>query len=181
MSFLPDTVSPVDALLDRIEQLLRAGDALIHNPLPPAWAAGNPCPAGHYCLPEGAMLYRYDVPDEAQADTIIAIGCDQDMTQRHLDDDRYWLVALTVMIVQARDTEVAGGAATLVRDLAQLFQVDTAVQTAVERLSKAAAVGIPGVHVYHLQEMDQKPDAAIGMLTGHTITFTAFCSGIAPL
>lgn len=180
MSFFPDTAAPVDALLDRMETLLRSGDALIHDPLPSAWAAGAVCPAGHYCLPAGTMLYRYDVPDECDANTIIVIGVDADMTQRHLEDDRYWLVGLTVMVLQARDTEISGNAPTLVRDLAMLFQVDTATQTAAARLCKAAAAGVPGVKVFYLQEMDVKPDAMAAGRHGHTITFTAFCSGIKP-
>ncbi len=180
MSFYPDTAAPVDALLDRMETLLRSGDALIHDPLPPAWAAGAVCPSGHYCVPAGARLYRYDVPDECEADTVIAIGCDQDMTQRHLEDDRYWLVALTVIVLQGRHTEISGNAPALVRDLAQLFQVDTEVQTAAARLCKAAGSGVPGVHVFYLQEMDVKPDAMLAGRHGHVITFTAFCSGIKP-
>lgn len=176
MAFTPAVTAPIDALLDRMEAILRSGDALIHDPLPPAWAAGDPCPAGHYCLPEGATLYRYEAPDEVESEqgTVIVIGCDTDMTQRHLEDDRYWLVGLTVKIIQARDVEVTGNAASLLEDLFTLFTVDAATQTATARLSSAA------VHVYYLQEKDVKPDTIVSGRNGHEFTFTAFCSGITP-
>lgn len=172
MSFYPSTRSPEKVVLDRLEALLRNGDALIHDPLPSAWPEGSGAPDDHYCAPEGAKLYRYDVPDENESDTAIALAVDGNNIQRHLDDDRYWLIPVEVMVSNTRDVEAQGGASALANDLLQLFTVDTAVQTAAERLSSAS------LHVWYIQEMDIQPSVNTNGRAGHVVSFTLFCAGI---
>lgn len=171
MSFYPSTRSPEKAVLDRLEVILRNGDALIHDPLPSAWPEGSGAPAGHYCVPQGTKLFRYDVPDETSGDVTICLAVDGPNIRRHLDDDRYWLIPVEVMVSNTQDVEVLGASGALANDLLQLFTVDTAVQTAAARLSSAT------VHVWYVQDVDLQPNARANGRYGHQVSFTLFCAG----
>ncbi len=182
MSFFPDTISPVKALLSRMEAILREGIAGLHDPLPPLWEGDDPCPAGHYCVPAGMRLYRYDRrPVSGQMATpAIVLSADGNMVTRHLDDSRFWNVPLRIWVLQDGDT--GSTTAALTRDLSQLFlddvqttegDVDT-VWTARSRLSSAA------VHVWDIFGKDEIPDALFEGHPSHVLTFTAFAGGIAP-
>lgn len=182
MSYLPDTIAPVKALLTRMEAILREGIAGLHDPLPPAWAGDDPCPAGHYCIPEGMRLYRYDRrPVSGQTATpALALSADGNMVTRHLDDSRYWNVPLRIWVIQDADT--TDTTAALMRDLSQLFFDD--VQTtagAVDTVWKAEArLSSADVNVFDVYGKDEIPDALFEGHPSHVLTFTAFAGGIAP-
>ncbi len=180
MSFLPSVRSPETAVLNRLEAILREGDPLVHDPVAPAgwmWPAGGPLvygTPGHYCVPEGAKLNRYDVPATLNCSVMIVLAVDGANIQRHLEDDRYWLIPVEVMVLTDRDEETAYDIPALVNDIMELFTVDTAVETAPARLSSDE------LHVFYIQEKDIQPNAAANGHSGHVLSFTLFCAGIEP-
>lgn len=176
---------PEDQLLDSLSALLRAG-------LPPAldgteWT-DDECPAGHWLMPEGSRLYRYDVPAQLVMPCAIFFF-DKDSTPYDpvaLGGDELWWLNAAVDLIWDRDLTTLE-TQQLVRSLRAVFLTDRAgtvpsgQQSVTARLSTAAAVGTPGIQVLRLRN----PLLTVQKSTaGHpefNLTFTALCAGIPPL
>lgn len=100
MTFLPTYSDPSDALVSSVEGLLRNGPA--GGVVSPAWAVGAPAPAGHWLLPEGTQLYRYDEPDQLRPPAVL-IAQHEQTTRRTEHDARFWIVPIYLGIIWARD------------------------------------------------------------------------------
>ncbi len=174
------------------DQLLTALIALLRTGLPPAlegtaWT-DDLCPAGHWLMPQGARLYRYDVPGE------IATPCaifyfEKDSVpydSKCKGGDEIWWLSAAVDLIWDRDlTAVATRQLrdsikdVFCKDLSDPVPAPQRLVTA--RLSFAAAAGIPGIQTTIIKDIlctHQKSNQ------GHpefNLTFTALASGIPPL
>lgn len=100
---------PTDLLLTAIATLLRDGPAncAAINPDPPAWAAGDPCPAGHYLFPAGTHLYPSDTRDTAvHTPMAVHIGVVEDLKEKSEEVDGFWNLPLEIKLAIAPDAPV---------------------------------------------------------------------------
>jgi hypothetical protein len=117
-TFYPRLEDPGEDIIDVVENVIRRGLPQYGIPSPP-WSGDDPCPSGHWFLPDGTRLYRYDLPDSVEPPSI-AIGLEANSTRRHVDDAKYWDVPCLMLILWANDVP-AGVWRTIVRRLESVF------------------------------------------------------------
>ena len=100
MTFIPTYSDPSDALVSAFEGLLRNGPG--GGISSPSWPVGTPAPEGHWLLPMGTQLYRYDEPDQAKPPAVL-IAQHEQTTRRTEHDARFWTVPIYLGIIWARD------------------------------------------------------------------------------
>lgn len=177
--------APEDQLLTALEAILRTG-------LPPhldgtEWT-GDECPAGHWLMPEGARLYRYDVP--ANIVTPCAIFYFEKDSQPYdtkcLGGDELWWLFCAVDLIWDRDLTAV--ATRQLRDcLRDVFCADLAdpiveaQRLVTARLSLAADTDIPGIQVGALRDIICTTQKSREGHPEFNLTFTVLASGIPPL
>jgi len=98
---IPRLDDPSEDLIDVLENVIRRG-LPAYGITSPAWEGDDPCPAGHWFLPEETTLYRYDIPASLEPPSI-SIGLEQSASRRHSENSRYWDVPCMVIILWPRD------------------------------------------------------------------------------
>lgn len=181
-TFYPKTTEPATELVNSIITFLREGHPQLHDPAPPAWADGDPCPAGHFSIPEGTYLYSGYAPEEAQT-PYIAVGV-HDACLRHVpDDDRVWDVPVKILYVENQDTWDPDDTPEVLRQLQNDLFANAAIETptyteypATERLTRS------DIHVFYIYDVRVGPvTEEIGQMhPGHALTAWIRCSGITP-
>lgn len=173
-TFTPATTEPSEALLDAIMDFLRNGHSDLHDPAPPAWAEGDPCPAGHFTLPEGLYLYRADVPQEA-ATPFLCVAIAGDCERHVVDDDRYWNIPVAIHYLENRDTYQVNDTPAVLRELQNDLLADASILTveypAAERMSTDL------LHVFYLYDVQLQPVTLNSGHPAHTLLFKVRCSG----
>lgn len=176
-TFTPATSEPSAALLDAIETFLREGHPDLHDPAPPAWAVGEPCPAGHFTLPEGLMLYRDNVPELVEAPYLL-IGIAADCERHVPDDDRIWDIPVVLHLVECIDTYVSDDTPQVLRELQNDLFADAAIMEpsrvdypAPERLSNDE------LHVYYFTDIRLQKTQLFNNHPAHTLMAKVRCAG----
>lgn len=181
MSFLPLTTPPDDPLLASLEALIRRGIPELTGGV--EWT-GDPCPAGHWLLPAGAHLYRWDTTAKVTSPGVI-LSFWKDAAPRTPHDDRYWLLYPMVELLWPRDLTTL--ATQQLRTMLQSVltadmgdPVPALQQRALDRLSLDPAVLTPGLRVLALRDVltEKLRDE-----NGHpvfTLSFQILASGIQP-
>lgn len=168
-----------------LESLIRAG-------LPPALSGtawtGDSCPAGHWLMPAGTRVYRYDIP--AKIHTPCAIFYLDKPSQPYdgkcQGGDEIWWLFAAVDLLWDRDltTVETQQLRTTLKNVCTAplgGTVPAPQQDPRARLSTAAAAGVPGLQVMAIKDIicdAQKTN------TGHTelnLTFTVLATGVPPL
>lgn len=179
-TFNPLPSEPATDLLDSIESFIRNGHPYLHDPAPPAWAAGDPCPAGHFCLPEGTTFYRGDIPADGDLDhfpyLVIEIGGD---CERHVpDSDIYWNIPVAIHLVDRQDAWEDNDTPAVMRDLRQDLLADARLTSgphaddypATQRLTTAT------IHVYHIYDVQFQRAQLTNGHPAHTLLFKVRCA-----
>jgi len=117
-TFYPRLEDPAEDIIDAVENVIRRGLPQYGIPSP-LWIGDEPCPPGHWFLPDGTRLYRYDIPDSMEPPSV-SIGLESNSTRRHVDDARYWDVPCLILTVWANDVP-PGVWRTIVRRLESVF------------------------------------------------------------
>lgn len=178
------TTPPINLLFSSIGRVLREGIPQIPALTPAAaWAAGQPCPAGHPIFPAGTRLYDYTMAEEVEGSVVVEVLCDENATQALDREDRVWKLAVEVNVFWDRDIW-DGPEGEQVQALLKMILTNAitlpggAVQTAQARLSTAA------LHVWGARDADNFGGQTFDKLTameGHpflSFGFTVTCSGI---
>lgn len=171
------------------DQLIAAMSALIRGGIPPVltgatWAEDQPAPAGHWLMPEGTRIYRYDDTAEIQPPCII-LFLEKDSEPYTATDNSLWRLHAAVDLIWPRDlTTLETQQLRMV--LLNLFTADMidpvplGSRRPTERLSLPPSTGIPGIQTLAIRDAlctTQKVNA------GHpefNLTFTALAGGIMP-
>jgi hypothetical protein len=117
-TFFPRLEDPAEDIIDAVETVIRRGLPQYGISSPP-WSGDDPCPPGHWFLPDNTRLYRYDIPDSVEPPSV-SIGLEANSTRRHVDDARYWDVPCLIVTVWANDIP-SGVWRTIVRRLEAVF------------------------------------------------------------
>ena len=179
-TFTPTTSEPSAALLNSVEAFLRNGHPQLHDPAPPTWADGDPCPSGHFTLPAGLYLYRDNIPQEAQTPYLL-IGIAGDCERHVPDDDRVWDIPLVLHLVQNRDTYESDDTPEVLKQLQNDLFADAAITSpsytaypAAERLSTSV------LHVYYIFDVRLQKSELFNGHPAHTLLAKIRCAGITP-
>jgi hypothetical protein len=100
-TFIPRLEDPSEDIIDVVDVVIRRGLPQYGIPSP-EWTGDDPCPVGHWFLPDGMRLYRYDIPESIEPPSV-SIGMESNATRRHVDDARYWDVPCMILIMFAND------------------------------------------------------------------------------
>jgi hypothetical protein len=94
---------PEDRVLAAVDRVLRTGIASIPASAPPnAWAAGQPCPAGHAVFPAGLRIYLADSDEDMQTPAIV-IFLDGDPQRAAPRAEVLWNVEIAVDLMWPLD------------------------------------------------------------------------------
>ena len=184
-TFIPSTTAPQRELLASIEKFLREGHPILHDPAPPAWATGDPCPAGHFSLPEGIYLHQYEQRQELNPPYLL-LSIDGPSLRHVPDDDRLWDIPVSIFYVESADTLATNDPPAVIRELTNDLFADAAISTtkypAPARLNRDPGdltTSPLGLRVFYFYDIEE---AAVTMENGHPahlLKAKVRCSGVA--
>lgn len=170
--FLPDVTAPKDALLARISALIREGFPGLTRP-GEVWAEDQKAPYGHWLFPEGTGIYRYDIPETAQAPCVL-LGYAEDAEPRVGRDSRTWDLYPQVVVMWQDDADITGWRKlcdVLARYLIGDFRGGDFVSLSRDRLTG------PGVRVFHVRQFEVEPLGELAGRSVFTLGMQVFCAG----
>ena len=174
-SFAADVTAPEDAILNRIEELIRNGYPGVTREGEP-WLSGEPAPYGHWLMPVGSGLYRYEDPVEVEAPGVL-LGFSDSAVPRVDRDARLWDVFPRVDVIWQNDCDRPGWML-LCAALTRLL-ISDGLGAAGESRARDRLTG-PGVRVFDVRRYDMDPLTETSGRPMHSIGMNAFCAGVAP-